>query len=121
MTIQLDPTTSLEYSSEQNVQLQPSSYQPVETPPTPPTPPTSSTSTSGSTSNNSTSGSGSTDTVQLSYNAQVHQLNSQGLSAADIAQTMGTTVAAVDTLLNITPTTTTPTTSTASTSATVLL
>jgi hypothetical protein len=59
--------------------------------------------------------------VQLSYDAQVRQLSSQGLSAADIAQSMGSTIAAVDTLLNITPTSTTATTSAASTTPTVLL
>jgi hypothetical protein len=125
MTFPFDPTTSpdITASAEQNVQLQPSSYQPAETQPTPSTPAASS-STSSSTSNsssNSTSGSGSTDTVQLSYDAQVRQLSSQGLSAADIAQSMGSTIAAVDTLLNITPTSTTATTSAASTTPTVLL
>jgi hypothetical protein len=118
MTMPLDPANSLDYSSaEQNVQLQPSSYQPTQTEPTPTTPSTSSTAStstashSGSSSSSSTSG--STDSVQISYDAQVKQLNSQGMSASNIAQTMGTTVAAVDTLLNITSTTTT--TSSAST------
>jgi hypothetical protein len=118
MTMPLDPANSLDYSSaEQNVQLQPSSYQPTQTEPTPPTSTSSTASTSHSASHSGSSSSsttsGSTDTVQISYDAQVKQLNSQGMSASNIAQTMGTTVAAVDTLLNITPTTTT--TSSAST------
>jgi hypothetical protein len=122
MTMPLDPATSLDYSSaEQNVQLQPSSYQSTQTTPTPPTPPTpptsSSTSTSASTSS-STSTTGPAASVQISYNAQIQQLSSQGMSAADIAESMGTTVAAVDTLLDITPTTIPSTTSTSSTSTT---
>ena len=120
MTMPLDPATSLDYSSaEQNIQLQPSSYQPAETSPTPATPPTTtaSTSTAGSTSS-STSTTGPAASVQISYNAQIQQLSSQGMSAADIAESMGTTLAAVDTLLDITPTTIPSTTSTSSTSTT---
>jgi hypothetical protein len=112
----LDPATSLDYSSaEQNVQLQPSSYQSTQTTPTPPT--SSSTSTSASASS-STATSGPAASVQISYNAQIQQLSSQGMSAADIAESMGTTVAAVDTLLDITPTTIPSTTSTSSSSTT---
>jgi hypothetical protein len=124
MTFPLDPMTPSDASSspEQNVLLQPSSYQPATPVPTPP--PTqhtelTSTSTSSSPSTSSTSNG---DTVQISYNAQIKQLSSQGMSAADIAQTMGTTVASVDTLLDITPTTPTSTSSTSTTTTpTVLL
>jgi hypothetical protein len=127
MTMPLDPANSLDYSSaEQNVQLQPSSYQPPQAEPTPTTSSTASTSSatshSGSSSSSSTSGSsGSTDSVQISYDAQVKQLNSQGMSASNIAQTMGTTVAAVDTLLNITPTTTSTSSTTTTPPPTVTL
>jgi hypothetical protein len=127
MTFPLDPMTPTDASSspEQNVLLQPSSYQPAAPTPTPPTQHTDSTSTSTSTSGSpstSSTSNGSGDTVQISYNAQIKQLSSQGMSAADIAQTMGTTVASVDTLLDITPTTTTSTSSTSTTTTpTVLL
>jgi hypothetical protein len=109
MTFPLDPMTPPDASSpEQNVLLQPSTYQPATPDPAPPTHQASSTETSSNTSSTSSSSSQSSggDTVQLSYNAQIKQLSSQGMSAADIAQTMGTTVAAVDSSLNIQPTTT---------------
>ena len=125
MTFPLDPMTPTDASSspEQNVLLQPSSYQPATPVPTPPTQHTELTSTSTSTSSSpSTSSTSNGDTVQISYNAQIKQLSSQGMSAADIAQTMGTTVASVDTLLDITPTTPTSTSSTSTTTTpTVLL
>jgi hypothetical protein len=107
-----DPTP--DSSAAQNVLLQPSTYQTGSTQPTPPdttsTPSTSSSSTSGSHSSSS-------DSVTLSFNAQVKQLSQQGMSASDIAQTLGSTVASVDTLLNITPTTSAPSSSSHSTTA----
>jgi hypothetical protein len=125
MTFPLDPMTPTDASSspEQNVLLQPTTYQPATPTPTPPTQHTDSTSTSTSDSpSTSSTSNGSGDTVQISYNAQIKQLSSQGMSAADIAQTMGTTVASVDTLLDITPTTSTSTSSTSTTTTpTVLL
>ncbi|HEX4652152.1 MAG TPA: hypothetical protein VH250_11685 [Granulicella sp.] len=122
MTFPLDPMTPTDASSpEQNVLLQPSSYQPATPDPTPSTHQASSTETASdasSSSSSSSSASSGGDTVQISYNAQIKQLSSQGMSAADIAQTMGTTVANVDTLLDITPTTTTPSTTSSTTTTT---
>jgi hypothetical protein len=96
MTPDITPDVS---SPEQNIQLQPSTYQ---TGSTEPTSPATTSSTSSSTSSSS-SHSGSGDSVTLSFNAQVKQLSQQGMSASDIAQTLGATVASVDTLLNIAP------------------
>jgi len=105
MTFPFNPTTPDASSPEQNVLLQPSSYQPATPDPAPPTNQASSTETSSHTSSSSSSSSQSTgDTVQLSTDAQIKQLSSQGMSAADIAQTIGTSVASVDSSLNIQPT-----------------
>ena len=106
-SLPFNPTPDLS-SAEQNVQLQPSTYQTGSTQPTPPE--TTSTSSSGSHSTSS-------DSVTLSLDAQVKQLSQQGMSAADIAQTLGTTVASVDTYLNIMPTTTTTPSSSSTTAA----
>jgi hypothetical protein len=109
MTFPFDPMTPPDASSspEQNILLQPSTYQPATPDPAPPTHQVSSTETSGHTASSSSQSSGSAgDTVQLSTDAQIKQLSSQGMSAADIAQTIGTTVASVDSSLNIQPTTT---------------
>jgi len=123
MTFPFNPTTSDASSPEQNVLLQPSSYQPATPDPAPPTHQASSTETSSNNASTSSSSSQSSsgDTVQLSYDAQIRQLSSQGLSAADIAQTMGTTVAAVDSSLNIQPTTTPSSSSPTTTTTNVTL
>jgi hypothetical protein len=113
-----NPMTSPDAASpEQNIQLQPSTYQTDATQPNPPATTSTTSSSTSSTSSSSGSHSGSGDNVTLSFHAQAKQLSQQGMSAANIAQTLGTTVASVDTLLNITPTTTTNTSSSSSTTS----
>lgn len=116
-----NPLTSPDTSAEQNIQLQPSSYQNDSTQPTSTAPISSTTSSSHTSTSASGSISGSqsssSDSVSLSLNAQAKQLSQQGMSPSDIAQTLGATVASIDSYLNITPTATATSSSTSPTAA----